>query len=113
MERRSERRKILDFEEFPLYGDFSAGSIFKFHGHIQNISPGGLCLMLMNTYQSSPPNTKGVLHLIYLGKNRSMPATIRWIDTPNHFIRYAGIEVKPELLEPILREFFPNLYSYQ
>ena len=108
MERRQERRRILDFEEFPLYADFFSAMHYRFHGHIQNISSGGLCLMLMNTYQASPPNTKGNLHLIYLGKNRSVPATIRWIDKPNHFIRYAGIETNPELLEPVLKEFFPN-----
>lgn len=113
MERRNERRRILDFEEFPLYADFFSGIQYRFHGHIQNISPNGLCLMLMNTYQASPPNTKGNLHLIYMGKTRSVPATIKWIDRPNHFIRYAGIEAKSEELEPVLKEFFPKLYNYQ
>ena len=110
MERRHERRKILDFEEFPLYADFFSGIDQSFHGHIQNISPSGLCIMLMNTKHYSKPNTKGNLHLIYMGKTRSIPATVKWVDIPKHFIRYAGIEVDPEKLAVVLKEFFPNLY---
>jgi hypothetical protein len=113
MERRSEIRKILDFEEFPLHADFFSGVEYRFYGHIQNISPGGLCIMLLNTYQASPPNIKGNLHLIYLGKTRSVPAVIKWIDKPHHFLRYVGLEVKPEDLEPVLKEFFPDLLSNQ
>ena len=51
MENRSERRKILDFEEFPLYANFSHNNLYDFHGHIQNISPSGLCIMLLNSFK--------------------------------------------------------------
>ena len=108
MEKRHQERKSLNFEDIQLYADFFSGMQYRFYGHIMNISPNGLCIMLLNTYQASPPNTKGNLHLIYMKKIRSVPATIRWIDRPNHFIRYVGIEVNPEELKPILQEFFPN-----
>lgn len=109
MENRSEIRKILDFEEFPLYADFFYKDLNYFHGHIQNISPSGLCIILMNSKNLPPPDSKGILHLIHMGRNRSVPATVKWVDNPKYFIKYVGIEVNSNLLEPIIKEFFPDM----
>ena len=110
MERREHPRKILDFEEFPLRADFFSGINHRFYGHIQNISPGGLCVMLLNCKTASPPHTKGVMTLIYQGKTIDIPAVVKWIDTPRHLIRYAGIETDGGSLYEKLKEIIPNLY---
>lgn len=113
MERRKSRRKKINFDDFPLYAEFFSGIEEHFFGHVQNISPNGLCIVLLNCKISTLPNTKGHLHLIFRGKTRSILSIVKWIDTPNHFVRYVGLEVDPKHLEPVLKEFFPDLLSYQ
>jgi hypothetical protein len=104
MERRESFRKLLDFEEFPVRAEFFSGIEYSFHGHIRNISSGGLCVVMLNCKQASPPGTKGVLTLRYKEKSVDILATVKWIDVPGHMLKYVGIETDAVILEEKIRD---------
>lgn len=104
-DRRSEPRIILDFEEFPLKAEFYSGIDYYFKGDIQNISPSGLSIVYLETHTRVSENVIGNLSISKNNKTLTVPAKVKWVNKPNGFVRYVGLETPPKLLFPVLDEF--------
>lgn len=102
MDRRKEKRIILNFDEFPLNIEFYGGKDCHFKGKLQNISPSGLCVGFSHSKLLCDVSTKGVLIIIKNKKSITISATLKWILHREDNSYYVGVETDPNELYDII-----------
>jgi translation initiation factor RLI1 len=101
------RKYEIYFDEFSIYCEFSTDK-YKFSGHIQKINSNGLSVILMNEDWVVLAGISGYLRIFYADKFYDIFCKLKWVDSPNQFVRYCIATLDTKMAYQFLSVHFPK-----